>query len=160
MKRTSFADMNCSIAQTLEVVGEWWTPLILRDLFLGVSRFDEFQSRLGISRNVLTERLAKLEEQGVVERVPYQDNPRRYDYRLTEKGADLWRLMTMMREWGDRWAAPDGPPVVTLHRDCGEVSEAVLVCSACNEPLEPRRLRALDGPGAGKASLIPSRTRA
>ena len=160
MKRTSFADMNCSIAQTLEVVGEWWTPLILRDLFLGVSRFDEFQARLGISRNVLTERLAKLEEQGVVERVPYQDHPPRYDYRLTEKGADLWRLMTMMREWGDRWAAPDGPPVVTLHRDCGEVSEAVLVCSACNEPLEPRRLRALDGPGARDPSVIPTRPRA
>jgi len=159
MKRTSFADMNCSIAQTLEVVGEWWTPLILRDLFLGVSRFDQFQSRLGISRNVLTERLAKLEEQGVVERVPYQDHPPRHDYRLTEKGADLWRLMTMMREWGDRWAAPAGPPVVTLHRDCGEVAEAVLVCSACNEPLEPRRLRALDGPGAGEASIIPTRPR-
>ncbi len=139
--------MNCSIAQTLEVVGEWWTPLILRDLFLGVSRFDEFQSRLGISRNVLTERLAWLEEQGVVTRVPYQERPPRYDYRLTEKGTDLWRLMTMMREWGDRWAAPDGPPVATVHRDCGEVSEAVLVCSSCHKPLEARALRAVDGPG-------------
>ena len=159
MKRASFAEMNCSIAQTLEVIGEWWTPLILRDLFFGVSRFDEFQSRLGISRNVLTERLGRLEEQGIVTRVPYQERPPRYDYRLTEKGADLWRVMTMMREWGDRWAAPDGPPVVTVHRGCGEVSEAVLTCSSCGEPLRPRDLRVADGPGAGEASILPERLR-
>ena len=159
MKRASFAEMNCSIAQTLEVIGEWWTPLILRDLFFGVSRFDEFQSRLGISRNVLTERLGRLEEQGIVTRVPYQERPPRYDYRLTEKGADLWRVMTMMREWGDRWAAPDGPPVVAVHRGCGEVSEAVLTCSSCGEPLRPRDLRVADGPGAGEASILPERLR-
>jgi len=149
--------MNCSIAQTLEVIGEWWTPLIVRDLFFGVSRFDEFQSRLGISRNILTERLGRLEEQGIVRRTPYQDRPPRYDYRLTAKGADLWRLMTMMREWGDRWAAPDGPPVATVHRGCGEVSEAVLVCSACGEALHRRDLRVEDGPGAGDTSILPRR---
>ena len=89
MQRTSFRDMQCSVAQCLEVVGEWWSLLIVRDAFLGVTRFDDFAARLGISRNVLNERLAHLVDAGVLDRVAYSEHPPRYDYRLTEKGRDL-----------------------------------------------------------------------
>ena len=102
--------MNCSVAQSLEVVGEWWTMLIVRDCFLGVTRFDDFQQRLGISRNILTERLDHLVANGVLVKVAYQEHPVRYDYRLTDKGRDLWAVLTALREWGDRWEADDGPP--------------------------------------------------
>lgn len=151
--------MNCSIAQALEVIGEWWTPLIIRDLLLGVSRFDDFHARLGISRNVLTERLQRLEEQAIVRRVPYQDNPPRYDYRLTEKGRDLWLAMTALREWGDRWAAPEGEPVVTVHRACGHEATIVPTCSHCGEVLDPRQLRAVHGPAHGDALPVPTHPR-
>lgn len=147
--------MNCSVAQTLEVIGEWWTPLIIRDLMFGVSRFDDFQSRLGISRNVLTERLARLDEQGIVTREAYQDNPPRYDYRLTEKGADLWRVMEMMRQWGDRWAAPEGSPVELVHRTCGNIAHAELICSECGEALRRPEITVAEGPGAGTTSALP-----
>jgi DNA-binding HxlR family transcriptional regulator len=108
MQRTSFEDVNCSVAQCLEVVGEWWTLLIIRDAFLGVRRFDDFQARLGISRNILNRRLSHLVDHGVLERLPYQVNPPRSEYRLTDKGRDLWHVIAAMRQWGDRWAAPDG----------------------------------------------------
>ena len=148
MRRTSFEDVNCSVAQCLEVVGEWWSLLIVRDSFLGVRRFDDFQARLGISRNILQQRLSHLVDSGVLERVPYQDKPPRSEYRLTEKGRDLWPVVTAMRQWGDRWAAPAGPPMQMRHKGCGHVVEAVEVCSACGEPLDARAVTAEPGPGA------------
>ncbi|HUC35999.1 MAG TPA: helix-turn-helix domain-containing protein [Acidimicrobiales bacterium] len=148
MERKSFADMHCSVAQCLEVVGEWWSMLILRDVFLGVTRFDDFQERLGISRNILNQRLGHLVEAGVLERVPYSDHPPRYDYRLTDKGRDLWPVLTTMRQWGDRYAAPDGPPVRVTHKSCGQTADAVMVCASCGEPLAARDVRAVAGPGA------------
>ena len=158
MQRTSFREMNCSIAQCLEVVGEWWSLLIVRDAFLGVSRFDDFQARLGISRNVLNQRLSHLVEEGVLERVPYQQRPTRWDYRLTDKGRDLWHVMTAMRQWGDRWAAPDGAPVELVHKACGHVAEAVPTCSECGEALHARAMRAVPGPGSrGEGALVARR---
>jgi DNA-binding HxlR family transcriptional regulator len=148
VERKSFAAMHCSVAQCLEVVGEWWSLLILRDVFMGVSRFDDFQARLGISRNILNQRLNHLVEAGVVERVPYSEHPLRYDYRLTDKGRDLWPVLTSMRQWGDRHAAPDGAPLQLTHKACGHVFEAVMTCSVCKEPLGARDVRALPGPGA------------
>ena len=153
MERKSFAEMHCSVAQCLEVVGEWWTMLIVRDVFLGVTRFDELQERLGISRNVLGQRLARLVEAGVLTKVPYSEHPPRFDYRLTDKGRDLWPVLTAMRQWGDRHAAPDGPPVQLIHRDCGQRSEALIVCSACGEPIGPRDVEAVPGPGDVDALL-------
>jgi len=97
MQRTSFEDMTCSVAQTLDMVGEWWSLLIVRDAFLGVTRFDDFQARLGISRNILTRRLNHLVDNGILKRVPYQDHPPRSEYRLTDKGRDLWHVVTAMR---------------------------------------------------------------
>ena len=140
--------MHCSVAQCLEVVGEWWSMLIVRDAFLGVSRFDQFQERLGISRNVLNQRLAHLTRAGVLEKVPYSHHPARYDYRLTGKGRDLWPVLTAMRQWGDRYAAPAGPPLELVHRGCGHVSNAVLTCSACGRPIGPKDVQAVPGPGA------------
>ena len=160
--------MNCSVAQCLEVVGEWWSLLIMRDAFLGIRRFDDFQARLGISRNVLNQRLTRLVEQGVLERVPYQEHPPRCDYRLTDKGRDLWLVVTAMRQWGDKWAAPEGPPVEIVHTACGHVSEAVPTCSHCGERLDARGVRAVPGSGnrdsdlTGRAVMrrFPSRSRA
>ncbi|MGH9060264.1 MAG: winged helix-turn-helix transcriptional regulator [Acidimicrobiales bacterium] len=147
MERKSFGDMNCSVAQTLEVVGEWWSMLIVRDAFLGVRRFDDFQSRLGISRNVLTNRLDHLIAHGVLERVPYQDRPVRCEYRLTPKGRDLWPVLNALRDWGDRWAAPDGPPLVLDHRGRGHQAVPTTVCSVCGEPLDSSAVMARPGPG-------------
>lgn len=158
MRRKSFEDVNCSVAQCLEVVGEWWTLLIVRDLFLGVRRFDELQIRLDISRNVLTERLEHLIAHGVVERRPYQERPVRNDYVLTDKGRSLWPVLSAMRQWGDEWAAPNGPPLEVVHKGCGERSHVVTTCSACGEAMGPRDVRAVAGPGATPgAPLIPSR---
>lgn len=147
MKRKSLSGMHCSVAQCLEVVGEWWTLLIVRDAFLGITRFDDFQERLGISRNVLGQRLGRLVEAGVLAKVPYSEHPPRFDYRLTETGRDLWPVIDSMRQWGDKHAAPEGPPLQLIHRECGEVSEPHLVCSSCGEPIGARDVRAISGPG-------------
>jgi DNA-binding HxlR family transcriptional regulator len=147
MERKSFAGMHCSVAQCLEVVGEWWSMLIIRDAFLGVTRFDQFQERLGISRNILNQRLARLVEEGILDKVPYSEHPPRYDYRLTAIGRDLWPVLTAMRQWGDKHAAPDGPPLELVHKACGKVSQAVMTCSVCGERLTARDVRAKRGAG-------------
>jgi DNA-binding HxlR family transcriptional regulator len=161
MRRKSFEEMNCSVAQTLEVVGEWWTMLIVRDSFLGITRFDDFQERLGISRNILSDRLDHLVERGVLTKVPYQEHPVRYDSRLTDKGRDLWLVLTAMRQWGDRWEAAEGAPVEIEHRACGHQTNVVATCSSCGEPLDARSVRARPGPGAqhrpAEALLPPAR---
>jgi DNA-binding HxlR family transcriptional regulator len=156
VRRKSFEGMACSVAQCLEVVGEWWTMLILRDIFLGVNRFDDLQRRLGIARNVLSQRLDYLVDQGILRRVPYQDRPPRHEYRLTDKGRDLWPVLTAMRQWGDAWAAPDGPSLEIVHDQCDQVSQAVLVCSECGEPLDVHEVHAIAGPGADPTSPIPA----
>jgi DNA-binding HxlR family transcriptional regulator len=148
VRRTSFDRMSCSVARTLDVVGEWWTPLIVRDLSLGISRFDAIQRDLGISRKVLAQRLERLLEHGVVDRVAYQDNPPRYDYRLTEKGADLAAVVLAMTAWGDRWVFGDERrPMLFRHDACGSVTRPVLACSECGEAISPHELTPLPGPG-------------
>jgi DNA-binding HxlR family transcriptional regulator len=154
MQRTSFEDMNCSVAQCLEVIGEWWSMLIVRDAFLGVRRFDDFQSRLGISRNILTNRLTGLVAAGVLDKVPYQDHPPRHEYRLTDKGRDLWPVLTTMREWGDRWAAPNGAPLEIVHDACGKTTVLQHTCRACGEAVDSRSVRARPGPGATDDGLV------
>jgi len=142
------------VAQCLEVVGEWWSMLIIRDAFLGVTRFEDFHERLGISRNVLNQRLGSLVAAGVLERVAYCEHPPRYDYRLTDKGRDLWPVVTAMRQWGDRWAAPDGPPLQVIHKGCGHLAEIVPTCAECGERVAARDVRAVVGPGAVDEQLI------
>ena len=145
MQRTRFADMACSIARTLDVIGEPWSPLILRDVYVGISRFDQIQRDLGISRKVLAERLAWLCEQEVLER----KEPRGAGYGLTPKGLELVDLLMVMVRWGDRWTAGEaGPPVLYRHHACGEVSHVDLRCSACGDPMHATDIDVLPGPGA------------
>lgn len=156
MRRTSFDEMNCSVAQCLEVVGEWWTLLIVRDALFGVTRFDDFRARLGIARNVLTQRLEHLVAHDIMVRVPYQENPVRYDYQLTPRGRSLWQVVNAMRQWGDEWVAPDGPPVQAVHESCGKATILEPVCAECGERVRGHDLRPIVGPGAGSHSILPA----
>lgn len=153
-ERTSFRDFACSTAQTLEIVGEWWTLLIVRDAFFGVRRFDDFQRRLGLSRSVLTNRLARLVEQGVLETRQYEERPPRVEYVLTKKGADLFPVLVALQQWGDRWASPK-PPVVLRHETCGKVTRPHLVCSACGERMRVTDVVAERGPGGSDPNMLP-----
>ncbi len=149
MQRTRFGDMACSIARTLDVIGEPWSPLILRDVYVGISRFEQMQADLGISRKVLTERLNWLVESGVLERRPYETRPPRSEYVLTDKGAELVDLLMVMVAWGDRWADDGaGPPVLYRHRACGAISHVDLRCSHCGEPMHGGDVEVLAGPGS------------
>jgi DNA-binding HxlR family transcriptional regulator len=155
MKRRSFEDMNCSVAQALEIVGEWWTLLILRDAFAGIRRFDDFQSRLGISRNVLTTRLDDLVDNGILRRVPYSERPPRYEYRLTDKGRGLWTVLHALREWGDEWIVGHDKASVVLMHD-GHECRTDLQCATCGDKLGIRDVQLVPGPGAdGCSDLAP-----
>ena len=147
MKRVSFDAMPCSIAQTLEVVGEWWTLLIVRDVSLGLRRFEEIQDDLGISRNILTDRLNKLVDEEILYRTNIATTGTRYDYRLTDKGRDLLPVLIALMRWGDRWAAhPGGRFTEMVHTRCGHVTEPELTCSHCHEVIELDDLRSRPGP--------------
>jgi DNA-binding HxlR family transcriptional regulator len=148
MQRTDFGHMVCSIARTLDVIGEPWSPLILRDVWVGMSRFDQLQADLGISRKVLTERLNHLVDHGVLERRPYDNRPR-YEYHLTVKGAELVDVLMVMRGWGDKWLAGEaGPPVLYRHHTCGEIADVELHCTHCDKPIHATNVDVLPGPGA------------
>jgi DNA-binding HxlR family transcriptional regulator len=148
MARTDLGAMRCSIARTLAVLDDWWSPLILRDVFVGITRFDELQRDLGIARNVLSARLAHLVDAGVLDEHPYQDHPVRHDYVLTEKGRDLIPAIVALMAWGDRWTAGrTGPPARLRHTKCGELTEPIVTCAACGEPIRADELSAHAGPG-------------
>jgi DNA-binding HxlR family transcriptional regulator len=152
MQVTSLAEWNCSIAKTLDVVGEWWTLLILRDAFRGKRRFDDFQSSLGLARSVLTARLRKLTEHGILERHAYSDHPPRYEYQPTEKGLALFPLIAAMIHWGDTWAPSEaGPPVVLIHDTCGNVTQPMLTCPHCHGEVSAANSHSAPGPGARPA---------
>ncbi len=149
MRRTSLADFHCSVARTVDVIGEWWTPLIVRDAFYGRRRFEDFQRSLGLARNVLAARLDRLVESGIMERRRYQDRPPRDEYVLTEKGRDLFPVIAAMLAWGDRWTAGEaGPPLLLVHEPCGEPGTLRAVCDHCGEPLTLDTIRPQPGPGA------------
>ncbi|MDP9847098.1 winged helix-turn-helix transcriptional regulator [Streptosporangium lutulentum] len=149
MQRTRFGDMACSIARTLDVVGEPWSPLILRNVYVGITRFEQIQQSLGISRKVLAERLRWLVENGVLERQEYSSRPPRHEYTLTAKGLELCDLLLVMVRWGDRWTAGEtGPPVLYRHHACGEISHVELHCSVCDLPMRATDVDVLPGPGA------------
>jgi DNA-binding HxlR family transcriptional regulator len=141
----------CSVARTVSVIGDRWTLLILRDCFLRVRRFDEFQERLGITRHILANRLRKLVRAGVLKKVPYQLKPRREEYRLTEKGLDLYAVMLAIVHWGDRhMAGTRGRPVLHEHAGCGRTFDPVMTCSACGDALDARAIRVRPGPGSAR----------
>jgi DNA-binding HxlR family transcriptional regulator len=142
----TYDDQICSIARALEVLGERWTLLIVRDALLGLRRFEDFQRSLGIARNVLTDRLNRLVEAGVLERVRYHDHPPRYEYELTATGRDLTVPLIALMHWGDRHLAAAGPPRLTRHNDCGGDLLATLTCTGCGEQVATRDVDVLPGP--------------
>ena len=148
MKWNELSSENCSLARSLAVVGDRWTLLILRDAFLRVRRFDDFQANLGIARRVLTDRLATLVEHGVFQKVAYQEKPTRYEYRLTKKGLALYPVIVSLVHWGDaHYAGRNGPPVHHRHKGCGHRFHSVMTCSECGEAIDPRDVAVEAGKG-------------
>ena len=146
MRWRDIGDLTCSVARALSIVGDRWTLLVLRDAFLGIRRFEDFHADLGTSRHRLADRLRKLTRAGILERVRYQERPVRFEYRLTEKGRDLYPVVVSLTRWGDRWMADaDGPPVELVHRGCGRQVMPHLTCPACGEPVGARDMQAQPG---------------
>ena len=141
MRWDDIGSLPCSIARTLSVVGDRWALLILRDAFLGARRFEEFHASLELSRHRLAARLRKLCDEGVFERRRYREHPPRYEYRLTEKGRDLYPVIAALLRWGDRWMAEGAPPVEVVHRRCGKPLTLVLTCPACGDEVTARDVR-------------------
>ena len=132
----------------MDLLGDWWTPLVLREAFYGFQRFDEFQRALGIARNTLTDRLRRLVDEGLLEKRLYQEEPRRYDYVLTEKGREFFAVLAAMTAWGDRWLAdPAGPPITFHHNACDHDTHAEVVCAHCKQPLHADDTAWQMGPG-------------
>jgi DNA-binding HxlR family transcriptional regulator len=135
---------SCSIARTLDVLGDTWSVLVIREMFLGTHRFDQLLEHLGIARNILAARLRRLVEHGILTKRLYQPHPPRFEYHLTRKGVDLYPVVVGLMQWGDRYlAGPSGGPIVLEHTACGRQTELVPACSACGEPISPRDMRAL-----------------
>ena len=138
-----FEPSACSVARTLDVLGDTWSILVLRDVLLGAHRFDQIQEHLDIARNVLAARLKRLVEHGLLEKRQYQAHPPRFEYHLTRKGLDLQPVLIGLMQWGDRYVADaGGGPVVIEHRACGHPVRAVTLCEACDEPVSPRQITA------------------
>ena len=151
MRWSELAEERCSIARTVSVIGDRWTLLILRDCFLRIRRFDDFEARLGVTRHILADRLRKLVEAEVLEKVPYGDRPVRHEYRLTQKGRDLYPVMMSIVHWGDiHTAGKAGRPLLHQHLSCGHQFDPVLTCSVCAQAVDPRAVRVLPGPGASR----------
>jgi DNA-binding HxlR family transcriptional regulator len=152
MLDSDYPGQNCSAARTLEVIGERWTLLIIREVFSRSRRFEAMQRSLGIARNVLAARLQALQDEGILERRLYSHSPPRYEYFLTEKGLDLWPILVALLAFGDRhFAGPEGPPLLIVHKECGGRVNDRRICERCGKELEVREARAVPGPGAAAA---------
>lgn len=152
MRRTSFDDMQCPIARSLERVGEWWSILILRDAFHGLTRFDQFQKSLGIAPNMLTRRLSGLVESGLLERRLYSERPPREEYVLTERGRDFRPVLWAILAWGNKHFAPEGPAVVVVNRTTGAVADPIVVDRVTGLPMTPENFRSAPGPAANEGT--------
>jgi DNA-binding HxlR family transcriptional regulator len=153
MLKSDYSGQNCSISRALEAVGERWTLLIIRELLRRPHRFADLERKLGIAKNVLTNRLEKLVALDIVEKVPYTEARDWNDYRLTGKGRDLFPVVNALMAWGDKHAAPDGPPVILEH-ECGHAAGHKVVCEHCGEALAPRAVRVVAGPGATDETIV------
>ncbi|MFK8025879.1 MAG: winged helix-turn-helix transcriptional regulator [Ilumatobacter sp.] len=153
MRRTRFDDAPCPIARTTDLIGDWWTPLVMREAFSGARRFGDFAERLDIPRAVLAARLARLVDDGLLVRVEYQQSPVRHEYRLTDKGRDFWGVLAAMWRWGTDHLWDEGePPIVLQHRKTGDVVRPVVVDEATGEPLDVRAMRIALKPDAMRTS--------
>lgn len=153
MLKSDYTGQNCSIARSLEAVGGRWTLLIVRELLRRPHRFAELQSKLKIAKNVLTDRLEMLVRLEIVTKVPYTDARDWNDYRLTRKGQDLFPVINALMTWGDKYTAPDGPPVIFEH-ECGHPAGHKVVCEHCGKAVDNRTVRATAGPGATGETLL------
>ena len=152
MKWDDLANEPCSVARTVAVIGDRWTLMLLRDCFLGIRRFEDFQARLGISRTITAERLKTLVDEGVLRKVAYQDRPLRYEYRLTDKGLDLYPVIMAVVNFGDRhYAGEAGPPLLHRHKACGCDFHPVMTCSECHAPVGAREVETRAGAGSARA---------
>jgi DNA-binding HxlR family transcriptional regulator len=139
---------SCSVARAMDILGERWTMLIMREAFYGVRRFSDMQRNLGIARNILSTRLQTLVRSGILERRLYQEEPERFEYRLTQAGRDLYPAVIAIMKWGDEYLSDEtGPPVVLRH-SCGALIDPVLVCDHCGGALHPHDITPEPGPGA------------
>jgi DNA-binding HxlR family transcriptional regulator len=143
VRRTRFDDAACPIARTTDLIGDWWTPLVMREAFVGRRRFDEFHDALEMPRAVLTARLKRLCDEGMLRRVAYQERPPRYEYRLTEQGVAFYDVLAAMWRFGEDWLWPDGeaPPLQLVDRDTGARVEPRVVDATTGEPIDVRRIR-------------------
>ena len=156
MRWNNLDDEACSLARTVSVIGDRWTLLILRDCFLRVRRFEDFQARLGITRPILASRLRKLVKEFVLTKVAYQERPLRHEYRLTQKGLDRYPIVMSIVHWGDvHMAGKKGRPLLHQHLGCGKTFDPVMTCSECGEPLSPRQVHVHRGPGAAGTRHLP-----
>lgn len=143
MKKTDTSGWPCNIARAVSLLGDHWNVLLIRDACLGIRRFDGFRRSLGIGTNMLTVRLNQLVDGGILDRVEYQSNPKRHEYRLTDKGRDAYTVLAALDAWGRRWTAgPQGTPVLLHHTTCDHDMHAVVVCSECAKPIDVREVMA------------------
>jgi DNA-binding HxlR family transcriptional regulator len=150
VRHDKLREQPCSIARSVAILGERWTFVILRQAFMGARRFEDYQNGTNIARNILTDRLRQLVEAAILERRPYAEHPGRtlYEYRLTQKGRDLYPILVTLMQWGDRYGGFEhGAPVELVHRTCGKVTQPQLVCSECGERIDPRQMEPRVGPG-------------
>jgi DNA-binding HxlR family transcriptional regulator len=132
----------------MDLLGDWWTPLVLREAYYGIRRFDEFQQELGIARNTLADRLRRLVDEGLMEKQLYTSEPKRYEYLLTDKGRDFYGVIVAMSHWGDTWLSGEsGPPVILHHESCGNDTHAEVVCAVCGDALHSEDVTMKMGPG-------------
>jgi len=149
MTRKNVDSLNCSLANTLNLIGEWWTILILREAIYGNRRFEDFQQQLGIARNILTDRLKKLCDSGILERVPVKEGSKRHEYKITPMGRDLYPALITLTQWGDRWLCPsEGVPIKFIEQETGEEIADVGIYSKQGQKLHQRDLAMIPGPGA------------
>ncbi|AUC99039.1 transcriptional regulator [Bradyrhizobium sp. SK17] len=155
MKWDALEEEPCSLARTVAVIGDRWSLLILRECFLRIRRFDDFQASLGITRHLLADRLKKLVRFGVLRKIRYQDAPKRYEYILTQKGLDLYPIIMSIVHWGNvHMVDARGRPLLHEHKTCGKMFDPVMVCSECGEPLSAKHVHVHPGPGARRSSPL------
>lgn len=152
--RSAPRERNCSVGRTIDVIGDGWTFMILRECYFGVRRFDKFKEMLGLPRTTLTDRLRKLTSLGLLRQVAYSERPVRFEYHLTRVGVDLYPVMLALMSFGDKWlAGRKGKPLQLIHKGCGKPCSALVICSSCKGEILPHRVSYRDGPGAGSSPV-------
>jgi len=148
MKLSDIGNQTCSVARTLSVIGDTWTMMIIRNAFLGIRRFDDFQKNLGVTRHVLTDRLNTLVQENILYKAPYTESQKRFEYRLTQKGLDLHPILMSIIHWGDTYMDHgQGVPLYYIHKECGHKFRPILICSECYKPINAKEVTVLPGPG-------------